>query len=370
MTSSATHTKKDSRLNRLKKALSAQELGMYLVEHPLDLFYLTGLSLSKGHLFVGGRKAHLFVDGRYLEIAKTNKEIECSLSSEENILSFLVESKAQSIGFDSQETSYERYVSLKSLLQKVKKKTDRLVRLESSSVVPKLRMIKDKKEQELLRKSAALNWMGYEFLLGILSTHITEKEAAKEWEIFCRSNGAEKVSFEPIIAFGANSSMPHYRSGDAKLKKGDIVLMDLGVELSHYCSDMTRILFYGKPEPKLQNLYEVVREAHKAALSLCRPGIAIGELDKAARAVMRKEKLEKYFIHSLGHGIGLEVHETPRIKAGGEDAHMLLESGMAITIEPGLYLPKIGGVRFEDTILITEKGYENLYKNDADFPQK
>jgi Xaa-Pro aminopeptidase len=361
MTSKDAHSKKDSRLERLQNALKKEDLDVCLVEHPLDLFYLTGLTLSKGHLFVGQKKTHLFVDGRYLEIAKSLKEVDCSLSSEENILSFLMESKARSLGFEPQETSYERYSALQSLLKKAKKKSEGLGALVPCSIVKNLRMIKDKKEQELLRKSAALNWMSYEFLLTILAPNMTERQAAREWEIFCLTKDAEKPAFEPIVAFGKNTSMPHYRSGHAKLKKGDIVLLDLGVELSHYTSDMTRMYFFGKPDPQLEKMYEVIREAHAAALEICKPGVQVGELDKAARAIMSKAGLEKYFIHSLGHGIGLEVHEAPRIKAGGEDAHTILESGMAITIEPGLYIPNLGGVRFEDTILITEKGYENFY---------
>lgn len=156
--------------------------------------------------------------------------------------------------------------------------------------------------------------------------------------------------------------MPHYRAGKAKLKKNDTALIDIGVVVNGYHSDMTRVLFFGKPDPLLKKMYPIVKEAQKAALSMCRPGIAVKELDLAARHVMNKYGVEQYFIHSLGHGIGLETHEAPRIKWNGEDKEMLLKPGMVITIEPGLYFPGKGGLRYEDTIIINEQGHENLYR--------
>ena len=154
--------------------------------------------------------------------------------------------------------------------------------------------------------------------------------------------------------------MPHYKTGDAVLKDGDIVLIDIGVSLNHYHSDMTRVVFFGKPSSELKKLYAVVQESQEAALKICKPGTAVAALDQAARSVMKRENVEKYFVHSLGHGIGIETHEFPRIKDGGEDGKVLLKEGMVITIEPGLYLPGIGGVRYEDMVLITKDGYEKI----------
>lgn len=169
------------------------------------------------------------------------------------------------------------------------------------------------------------------------------------------------MSFDPIIAFGKNTALPHHHPGDTKCKENDIILCDLGVVLDDYMSDMTRVNFVGKSDPELLHLFEVNRAAQRNALSKCRPGALLKELDLAAREVMAKAGLEEYFIHSLGHGIGLEVHEYPRIKFDGLDCNLKLEPGMAITIEPGLYLPGKGGVRYEDTVIITQEGYMNLY---------
>jgi Xaa-Pro aminopeptidase len=194
-----------------------------------------------------------------------------------------------------------------------------------------------------------------------LKKGITEKEVARRFEIFCLEKGAEGLSFTPIIAFGKNGAMPHYRSQDVVLKEGDAVLIDIGVVLDNYHSDMTRVLFYKKKNRYLSHLYEIVKKAQKNALKLCRPGVKLKELDLAARKVMREEKVEDLFLHSLGHGIGLQTHEFPRIKYNGDDRDVVLQSGMVFTVEPGLYVPGKGGVRYEDTIVITPSGYKNFY---------
>jgi Xaa-Pro aminopeptidase len=146
------------------------------------------------------------------------------------------------------------------------------------------------------------------------------------------------------------------------LRKGDIVLIDIGVVFHRYCSDMTRVVFFGTPDPMLQHWLDLAIEAEKAALTLCKPGVSIRSLDQAARAVFQKEGVESYFLHSLGHGVGLEVHEAPRIRFDAEES--LLKPGMVITIEPGLYLLGKGGVRYEDMVIITETGFENLFPLD------
>jgi Xaa-Pro aminopeptidase len=212
-----------------------------------------------------------------------------------------------------------------------------------------------------MKKSAALVWKGFEHIRRSLKVGVTEKELALSFEIFCRKQGAEKLSFDPIIAFGKNTAYPHYRAGDVKLKKDQLVLIDIGVVVDHYHSDMTRTVFFGNPDPRLVLLETVVKKAHAAALKLCKVGTKVGDLDKAARQVIEKAGLKELILHSLGHGIGLETHEFPRLKYKGEDQSTLLQEGMVITIEPGLYLPGVGGVRYEDTIVITSKGYTNFY---------
>jgi Xaa-Pro aminopeptidase len=328
---------------------SKEKIDALLIEKPIDLYYLTGLDLSLGSLLISKKGAQLFVDGRYLEMAKKKGPYPCVLSLPANIKKAF--DRCSSIGFDSAETTYQRWEVLKKLgnFIPIKKPTD------------SARAIKSKEELKALKKSAALLWKGYEHIRKNLAVGVTEKEVAANFEIFCLENGAEKMAFDPIVAFGKNTAFPHYRPGNIRLKKGDIVLLDLGVVIDHYHSDMTRTFFFGKGDPRLVKFETVVKEAHDAALHLCHPGAKIGDLDAAATQVIKKAGLEKYIAHSLGHGVGLEIHEFPRIRYKGEDHDTVLQEGMVITIEPGLYWAGVGGYRFEDTIVITKKGYENWY---------
>jgi Xaa-Pro aminopeptidase len=346
------------RIRSFQKEMGSAQLDMCLVENPIDLFYLTGLNLSAGRLFIGSSHAELFVDGRYLQNALDRSPVPAVMEQEKAIAAFFKKCKGKRIGFDSNYSSYDRFLKLRSLSSKLKAGFELV---PSSPLFKRLKVVKDQKEIEKMRTSSALLQRGFQRIKKLLKQGISEKEVARSFEIFCLEQGGEKLSFEPIIAFGANSAMPHHRAGDTRLQKGDLVLIDIGVAVDHYHSDMTRVLFFGSIDPFFSRVYEIVRAAHKAALAACKPGIAVGRLDEKAREVMRAHRMESHFLHSLGHGIGLEVHEFPRIKCDGEDRACILEPGMVITIEPGLYFPGRGGVRYEDTVVITRTGYENLY---------
>jgi Xaa-Pro aminopeptidase len=337
--------------NRIKKVFQESKTDALIIEKPIDLFYLTGLILSLGTLIITKKGGHLFVDGRYLAFAKKNGPCACEKTTAEALTQLL--SSFQKIGFDSVETSFARAEELEKLAKK------KLIPLAKPTDTT--RAIKSAPEIKALRKSAALLWKGFQHLKKSLKVGITEKAAATLFEVFCLENGAEGMAFEPIVSFGKNTAFPHYRPGDVHLKKGDCVLLDLGVIVDHYHSDMTRTFFFGKPDPRLVVFQAVVKEAHDAALLLCRPGVKVGELDKAACCVIEKAGLTSYLAHSLGHGVGLEIHEFPRLKFRGADSNVVLKEGMVITIEPGLYWPGVGGYRYEDTIVITRKGYENWY---------
>lgn len=222
-------------------------------------------------------------------------------------------------------------------------------------------MIKDEKEIECLRKSAALLWKGFQYIKMRLHPGAREKQIASEFETFTKERGAKAMAFEPIIAFGKNSAEPHHRAGKDKLQENDIAMIDIGVIVEKYCSDMTRVLFFGEANPRLKKMYEIVKKSQRAALALCKPGTIIEDLNQAARKVLRDAGMEEYFIHGLGHGVGLEIHEAPHFRI---DKDLALKANMVITIEPGLYIPDLGGVRYEDTIIITETGYESLYPED------
>jgi Xaa-Pro aminopeptidase len=343
-----------ARLNQLKAEMNKAHLDACLIEDPLDLLYLTGLKLSAGRLLVHKTQIQLLVDGRYFEVASKRAPCQTLLDGPQKLVDFCQQNRVRVLGFDGRKTSYERFLA-------IEKSCKQTIQLKSfPSLFKSMRAIKDQAEIVKMKKSAALLWKGFEFIKKSLKKGVTEKELSKAFEIFCLQHGADRLSFEPIIAFGANSAMPHYRSQNAVLKEG-IVLIDIGVVVNNYHSDMTRVVFYKKSDPHLRRLYEIVQKAQKAALQLCKPGVKVKDLDLAARQVMREEQVEDLFIHSLGHGIGLETHEFPRIKYDGEDQDVILQSGMVFTVEPGLYVPGKGGVRYEDTIVITSNGYKNFY---------
>lgn len=346
------------RVLKLLDILKKHGCDAFIIEDPVNLYYLTGLELSSGMLLAHDQGAHLCVDGRYFENAEKGSPFPVLRSDEMTLAQRLASAPfgfIKTLAFDSENTTFKRFEELEESLSCA------LIPLDNP--VATLRLLKDPEELHLLHEASALGCAGFKHVCSLLKEGITEIELARELEIFWKRKGSKALAFEPIIAFGSNSSMPHYRAGSSTLKKGMPVLIDIGVNLAHYHSDMTRVVFFGEPDPKMREIYAIVQEAQQLALERCRPGVLIGEVDAAARSYIASKGYGEHFSHGLGHGIGLEIHEAPSIRNKPPFQTMPLVPGMVITIEPGIYLPGIGGVRFEDTIAITSEGYENLTKN-------
>lgn len=331
----------EKRLHLLREKLSGDN---FLVEDSISLFYLTGLELSAGVLIVTPESGRLYVDGRYFEVASQTSFLEVFPIEENDPFVSL-----KTLSFNQDNTPYKRFKELKE-------KGLNLTPLNDP--VSELRMIKDSDELELLRKASKLGVEGFEYAASLLREGITELEVAIELDIFWKRQGGKGVAFDPIIAFGATSSMPHYRPQQRLLETNNIVLMDMGVTLNNYHSDMTRVVFFGDVKPELKKIHTIVYEALHRALDLCKPGCPIGSVDKAARDHIEANGYK--LPHSLGHGIGLEVHEAPYMRNKKPWDKTLLQPGMVVTVEPGIYIPNLGGIRLEDTIIITPDGYENL----------
>ncbi len=356
------------RMERVQKYLDENKLDILLVDDHISLLYLTGLHLSAGILLISKSHIRLLVDGRYLAVAKSKSPYPVTSLDEEVILEFFNEHGAnlsKKIAFNSQKTSYKSYLKLVKLIDRLKeqKKVIDFKLIPVDDPLKNLMLIKDAEEISSMKKAANLTWRAFEHICLFLREGLTEKDVAIEFELFCKKNGAQALSFQPIIAFNKNTAFPHHNSSDTKLQKNDAVLIDVGVVVDDYCSDMTRMVFLGEPPADIQRLYSIVKRAQNRALSVCKPGTRVGDLDKMAREVMAEEGVEKLFVHSLGHGVGIQVHEYPRIKWDGEDKDLLLKPGMVITIEPGLYDPEVGGARYEDMVLITQEGYENFFSS-------
>ena len=339
----------------MQELIKEKQLDALVIDYLIDLYYLTGKKLSLGRLVVTPQEAILFVDGRYYEACRQLKQIEAILTSgygkESAFFKWWDSFAGKRVGFDADTTSYAEFEALEALPLEI---------IPLRGPIKLLRAVKDPSEIEKLKFAAELGSKGFDYVCTLLREGISEREVALELEMFWLKAGGEKLSFAPHIAFGEGSSQPHYHSSSRKLRKGDLVLIDIGVVVDHYHSDMTRVLSFGPPSDEMQKVYAVVYEAAQKAVKLCKPGVKIGDVDRAARQFIEDKGYKDKFPHSLGHGVGLEIHELPRLRASGADGECLLEKGMVITIEPGIYLPGAFGVRLEDALVITEQGHENI----------
>jgi len=236
----------------------------------------------------------------------------------------------------------------------------------TKGVVEKLRLRKTPEEVERIRKAQALAEEALAHVLPLLRPGVEEREIALEVEFFLKRRGAEGAAFPPIVASGERGALPHARASEKRLKAGELVTLDLGARLEGYHSDMTRTFALGRPKEELRRAYKAVEEALEAALAALAPGKTGKEVDAVARKALEAHGLDRYFVHSLGHGVGLAVHEGPSLSPYGEE---VLEPGMVVTVEPGVYLPGLGGVRLEELVLLTESGVELLSRFPRDFQE-
>jgi Xaa-Pro aminopeptidase len=349
------------RQERLQDSLSTHRLHALLVTHPPNLRYLCGFTGSSGALLLTEKKAVFITDGRYTEQARAEVRTakimfarQGPLAAAANWLSAhqkkgrRVPSK---IGIESEHMT----VAARSRLARMLPAGFRL--REAPAQVEQARMVKDEFEIACLRSAVLLGASLFDRALEVIRPGIRETELAAEMEYAARKAGAEAMSFETIVASGERSALPHGRASQAAIPAEGFVVCDFGVILSGYCSDMTRTVYVGRPSAGARGVYQAVKQAQQAALDAVRPGISVGEIDRAARKSLQKSGLAKYFTHSTGHGVGLEIHEAPRVAAGQTE---ILQPGMAITIEPGVYVPGKWGVRIEDMVVVTERGCEVL----------
>jgi Xaa-Pro aminopeptidase len=329
-----------------------------LVTHLPDVRYLCGFTGSNGTLVLAGGRAVLFTDGRYTAQAKLEapgtKVVIAKKPATVAACEWMEAAGVRRCGFDAAHTTV---AALETMRRAVSAKVRRGLFVGVASLVAGLREVKDAEEIARMRSAALVGCELFDGMLSYLEAGLTESEVAATLEYAARLAGAEGMSFDTIVASGERSALPHGRATPAKLPKRGFVTLDFGVILDGYCSDMTRTVHLGKALPGEREVYDSVLEAQEAAVAAVAPGVTAGEVDEAARSVLRRVKLDKYFSHSTGHGVGLEIHEGPRLAANQKQ---VLEQGMVITIEPGVYMPGKFGVRIEDMVLVTATGGEVL----------
>jgi Xaa-Pro aminopeptidase len=344
----------EARRKTVAAGLAERKLDALLVAFSPNLRYLSGFTGSNGNLLLTPRRAILFTDPRYQ--IQSAQETTCEVRIGKGPLAMAVASAIAKLGL--KRIGYEPARMTCDLLDSLKAKLPMRASLEpAAGWIEELRMVKSADEIERIRRSVETNSQAFEQVAARVNPGMKESDLAAELEYRMRRLGAEKPAFETIVAGGARSAWPHAQPSAARLENGGLVVVDMGAMQDGYASDMTRMLFLGAPGAKVKQTYRAVLEAQLAAIDAVRAGASTARVDAAARKVLQGYGLEQAFIHSTGHGLGLEIHEPPRL--GKRDKNKL-QAGMAITIEPGVYLEGFGGIRIEDTVVVTENGCEIL----------
>ncbi|HEX2918541.1 MAG TPA: Xaa-Pro peptidase family protein [Edaphobacter sp.] len=347
-----------ARKRAASQLMKRSKLDALLITHLPDVRYLCGFTGSNAALVITGSRSVLFTDGRYTQQAKDEASGTRVVIEKKPALTaaceWLASSGITACGFDASVTTVS---ALDGMRKAVPAKMRRGLFFPLEAPIANLRQVKDADEIRKMRQAAKLGCELFDGMLEYLRPGLTEIEVASTLEYRARQSGAEGMSFETIVASGPRSAMPHGRASVAKLPRRGFVTLDFGVVLDGYMSDMTRTVHLGKAQPEERDVYDAVLEAQEAAVAAIAPGVSAGEIDEAARGVLRRAGLDQWFTHSTGHGVGLEIHELPRLAA---KLTQKLEAGMVITIEPGVYMPGKFGLRIEDMVLVTSGGHEIL----------
>jgi Xaa-Pro aminopeptidase len=313
--------------------------------------YLTGFDSSLGCTVVLNDRVIFLTDSRYIDAAEDElSEIELrEIESKpvETTAELVNNLEIESIAIDQNDVSLALY-------NKMRDKVDGVDLVQVDGALGELRREKDDDEIDLHQKAANIADQAFVYLIDTVEPGMTEREVALELEFFMRENRAEDVSFPPIVASGEKSALPHAKPGEEPIEQGELLLVDMGAKYRGYCSDMTRTVFFGDPPSKVREVYEIVLEAQKTGLEEIGPGVEGEYVHEKAAEVIENAGYGDEFGHGLGHGVGLDVHEGPRLSETSDDT---LEPGMVVTVEPGIYIKGWGGIRIEDMVRITEDGY-------------
>ncbi len=349
----------NKRTEKLLARLIGKDLDAIIITDPSNRRYLSYFTGSAGVLYISPTRQVLLTDFRYIEQAnKQCPDYEILNHQGKGLLVLLKElmdkDQVKAVGIESNILTFAQHEEYKKALGDIAIKG-------TIDMVEDLRQIKDKEEIESLKRAETIGDIAFTNIIKFIREHykngVSENDIALELEVNMRKNGAVGTSFSSIVAAGAKSSLPHAVPEDVILKEGDFVVMDFGCVYNGYCSDMTRTILVGEPTPQHLEIYNTVLLANKEALEAIRPGKTGKEIDAIARNIIAEAGYGDYFGHGLGHSVGLDIHENPRLSMADETK---LEAGMVVTVEPGIYIPNFGGVRIEDLVVVTEDGIENL----------
>lgn len=339
------------RSEKILKALQGKADAL-LVKHPPNVRYASGFT-GEGWLLIGENARVIFTDGRFLQEAAKCKDWQSVITTgkEEAVAKTIIEHKLSKVGIEEDAFSIGSYLALQKACG------DKISLLPLGGIVENARICKDDHEIAIIAKACALTCDAFWDIIRVVVPGMTEIEVADRlWQIL-RQAGADAPSFPFIIAGGENGSQPHAVPSQRQLQKGDLLTLDYGIVLDGYCSDFTRTVAIGSPSVELRRLYDCVSKAQELSLKGLCAGRTGKQVDAIARDYLAQQGYTDAFCHGLGHGMGIEIHEAPRLSTGGD---LPLENGMIVTVEPGLYIEGLGGVRIEDSCLVLQDGYRNL----------
>ena len=352
------------KLNRLNKVLlkmKESNIPQMLITDPNSIFYLTGKMIHPGERLLA---LYLNINGNHKFFINELFPVHEDLGVEKVwfddtkdgvlIISEYIE-KGQTVGVDKNWPA-------RFLLHLMELNTESKY-VNASFIIDTLRMCKDEEEIKLMKNASYINDMAMDKLQKLLTQDFTEKEMASKLSAIYEELGADGFSFNPIVAYGKNGADPHASCGSDKVKEGDCVILDIGCIKDNYCSDMTRTVFYKSAPEKAKEIFNIVLEANKRAISIVKPGVRFCDIDNAAREYITEKGYGKYFTHRTGHSIGIEPHDMGDVSSINTDT---LKPGMIFSVEPGIYLPGEFGVRVEDLVLVTEDGHEILNKHNKE----
>ncbi len=345
------------KINELQKFLKNSNEAI-LIHSPENRRYFIGFPSSDGYLVVTKDDAVFFTDSRYIEAAQRSinvckAQLLTRLSNEVKI--FFEENHIEKVYTETERLSVALFSQFKKIFSPIKISPSKSL----ENKINNLKMVKTKNEIECIKKAQQIAEDAFEHILAFIRPGVTEKRIALELDFYMLSHGAEALSFETIAVTGKKTSMPHGVPDDTLVETGDFITMDFGAVYKGYHSDMTRTIAVGEVSAEQRKIYEIVLSAQKASLEILKQGVSCTEADKAARDIITNAGYGDYFGHGTGHGVGIEIHESPNLSPRSEAK---LEVGNIVTVEPGIYIPNKFGVRIEDMALITEDGFENLTK--------
>lgn len=354
-----------NRILKVRKLMVAHKLDGLLIEDPTNVFYLSGFTGSTCTVFVTAATTTVLVDFRYIEQAKKQCEGYDVLVYDQSFEQFMEslnelvhQDKVNRVGFDGSNMVFDRAIRIKESLDATLLSVDLIA----------LRAIKDEEELKRIASAVAVGDKVFEDVYPKIIPGVKEKDVVDMMLTSLKKHGASDFSFDTIVASGCRSSMPHGVASDKLIETDDVVTVDWGVILDRYCSDCTRTFFMNEPtNEKLVDMYQTVLKANKAAIAAIRAGVSSKAIDKVARDIVTEAGYGEFFNHGTGHGIGIDIHEYPRLNPFTD---VLLETNMVVTIEPGIYIEGVGGVRIEDVVVVKENGCEVLTKLNKELQYK